>query len=629
MRHHVVSLSLIWFSLTALTLGTALLAGAPAAADGPATILVTTSADNTIGTCPDASACTLRAAIDAANGDTSGDPLIIAFNPDIFPAADPATITIATEPLPAIERDDVTIDASSAGVRLSAFGQSLDGTANGIVLAGTRDAVRGLTIDGFPASCILVEGANATVGGDASGRQGNRLGACASGVGVTGPLAIVSGNTIGFSAADNTAASVQTGILVTSGGDDTTIGDPGSCGATCGNIVGNTPVALRVGTGAGAELTGVMITRNIMGHDPSGAAAPIEIGVNLQQPSSDTTVQSNGIFEANTGILVQPDVGGVSVAANRFQQNTFGAIAGLAIDLNGDGVTNPNGSAGHGGANGLLDHPVITRAIQSLITGTVNPDCGSCSVQLYVAQHTPGSPRDYGTTPVPGGTTQADSTGHFSFPSAAVSQGEWLTALVTDGAGNTSEFGPSTRVGSGVAQCGNVTLTPGWNHVGFFGANAVTLDSVFPESGPGSGTVSAIYHLDDGVGSFSAWFAGTTTGRTLSSLEPGEAYWFFANSPVTLNTGFSLSVPVPHTLKPGWNDIVYIGAEGDVRDALATVAGDYDGVFRWTNDGPGAHWDTYGDASTPSWARGFTNLQTCTAYDIYATADGTIVPLQP
>ncbi|HXU23796.1 MAG TPA: hypothetical protein VN697_07185, partial [Tepidiformaceae bacterium] len=79
----------------------------------------------------------------------------------------------------------------------------------------------------------------------------------------------------------------------------------------------------------------------------------------------------------------------------------------------------------------------------------------------------------------------------------------------------------------------------------------------------------------------------------------------------------------------GWNDIVYIGAEGDVRDALATVAGDYNGVFRWTNDGPDAHWDTYGDASTPSWARGFTDLQTCTAYDIYATADGTIVPLQP
>ena len=278
------------------------------------------------------------------------------------------------------------------GVRLSAFGQSLDGTANGIVLAGSHDTLRGLSVDGFPASCILVKGDHATVGGHATARQGNRLGACASGVAITAPGAAVSGNAIGFAAADNTPATVQTGILVTSGGDSTVIGDPGTCGADCGNIIGNTPIAIRVGTGAGAAFAGVTIARNTIGRDASGGAAPVETGVNLQQPSNDTTVQSNGIFDANTGILVQPDVGGVGVAANRFQQNTFGSMSGLAIDLNGDGVTNPNGSGGHGGANGLLDHPVFTRAIQSLITGTVNPNCGSCLVQLYVAQHTPGSP---------------------------------------------------------------------------------------------------------------------------------------------------------------------------------------------------------------------------------------------
>ncbi|MGH2633945.1 MAG: hypothetical protein ACRDG3_11090, partial [Tepidiformaceae bacterium] len=477
--------------------------------------------------------------------------------------------------------------------------------------------------------CVLVQGANAAVGGDAAGRQGNRLGACSSGVAVTAPGAVVSGNVIGFGPSDNTASTVQTGILIASGGDATVVGDPGNCASRCGNIIGNAPAAIRIGTGAGAAFSGVMVARNTLGHDPSGAAAPVGIGMNLQQPSTGTTVQSNGIFSAHTGILVQSDVDGVSVNGNRFQQNTFGSIAGLAIDLNGDGVTNPNGSSGHGGANGLLDHPTFTRAIQSLIAGTVNADCGGCTVQLYIAQHTPGSPDDYGTTPVPGGTTQATSTGQFSFITPAVSQGQWITALVTDAAGNTSEFGSSTRVGSGVAQCGNITLTPGWNHVGFFGANPVTLDSLFPDAGPGAGSVSAIYHLEDGSGTFSQWFSGNAPGRTLNSLEPGDAYWFFATATVTLNAGFSLSVPVPVSLKPGWNDVVYIGAEGDVQDALATIAGGYSGVYQWANDAADPHWDAYGDAGTPAWARGFNFMESCATYDVYATAAGTIVPLQP
>jgi len=630
MRARLLPVLLPLLALSGLTLSTLLLdSAATAAAVAPVTIMVTTAEDNSTGTCPDAHLCTLRAAIAAANDDVTGAPITIAFSPASFPAATPATITITTAALPTINRDGVTIDASPVGVRVSAYGQSLSGTSNGLVLAGAGDTVRGLSIDGFPASCVLVQGANATVGGDAAGREGNRLGACSSGVAVTAAAAVVSGNAIGFAPGDNTASTVQTGILVTAGAAGAVIGDPGTCGTACANVIGNAPTAIRIGTGAGVAFTGVTISRNTIGHDPAGAPAPVGIGVNLQQPSSGTTVQFNGIYSANTGILVQPDVDGVSVAGNRFQQNTFGTVTGLAIDLNGDGATNPNGSSGHGGANGLLDHPVFTRAIQSLITGTVNANCSGCAIQLYVANHSPGSPNDYGTIPVPGGTTQAGTGGQFSFATPAVSQGQWVTALVTDAAGNTSEFGPSTRVGTGVAQCGNITLTAGWNHVGFFGANPVTLDSIFPDIGPGAGNVSAIYHLEDGAGTFSAWFAENAPGRTLSSLEPGDAYWFFATGPVTLNTGFSLSVPVPVPVKAGWNDVVYIGAGGDVRDALSSVAGGYKGVFLWTNDGPDAHWGAYGDASTPTWARGFSALQTCGAYEVYATADGTIVPLQP
>lgn len=592
-------------------------------------ITVTSNADNASGSCPDPATCTLREAITSANNDASGAPVLVNFSPAVFPVGGGATITIATSALPAITRDNVTVDASNNGVRISAYGQSLGSTSNGLVLGGQHDAVFGLAIDGFPASCVFVQGAGAAVGGSVAARQGNRLGSCSSGVAVTAVSAVVSGNVIGFAPGDNTAATIQTGILVTAGGGGTVIGDPGSCGAACGNVIGNAPTAIRIGTGVGSAFSGVTIERNILGHDPSGAPAPIGVAINLQQPSSGTTVQENGIYSSGTGILVQPDVNGVSVTGNRFIQNTFGALSGMAIDLNGDGITNPNGSGGHGGANGLLDHPVFTRAIQSLVSGTVNPNCGGCTVQLYLAQHTAGSPNDYGTTPVPGGTTQASSAGLFSFASPAVSQGQWVTALVTDAAGNTSEFGPSTRVGTGVAQCGNITLTPGWNHVGFFGPNAVTLDSSFPDSGPGSGNVTAIYQLEDATGDFSQWFANNAPGRTLNALEPGSSYWFFATAPVTLSAGFSLSVPVPVTIKPGWNDFVYIGAGGDVLDALSSIAGDFNGVFQWVNDAAGAHWSAYGDVSTPTWARGLTALQMCGAYEVYATAPATLVPLQP
>ncbi len=348
------------------------------------------------------------------------------------------------------------------------------------------------------------------------------------------------------------------------------------------NVVGNSDTAIRVGTGSEAAFGGTRIVRNVIGRGPDNSPAPVTTGIVIAQPSTGTLVQSNTIAYAATGISVAADVDGVSVTGNRFQQNTFQALSGMAIDLNADHVVNPNDEGdADTGANGLINSPTFTRAIQSTLTGSAGPTCGGCTVQIYLAQHVPGGATDYGTVPVAGGTVVADATGHFTLDTPAVTAGQWITGLVTDAVGNTSEFGASTRVGAGVAQCGNVTLVPGWNHVGFFGAEPANLGSIFPESGESPGAVTAIYHLRDGSTDFDHWFASDSSDRTLNVLEPGEAYWFFAERAVTLTAGFSLSVPLPVTLKPGWNDIVYIGASADVRDALHSVAGDYNGLFQW------------------------------------------------
>ena len=599
---------------------------APTSTPG-ATVLVTSAADGGSSSCPSPANCTLRKALETANLDGSGYPVTVTFDPATFPVATPATITIGSSPLPVVSRAWVTVDGSSAGVRIEGNSQNLTGTPNGLVLTGAQSGVRGLSVHHFSGACIILAGDGSTAGGDDAQHHGNRVGNCGTGIILSGDSSSASGNRVGFAAVDEAASQVGVGILVT--GPNATIGESGIGGGSV-NVIGNAVTGIRVGSGAGVAFSGVHLARNTIGTDSAGGTAPVNVGIDLRQPGSVTTVASNVIANAATGISVALDSGGVSVKGNRFQQNTFGALTGLAIDLNADGITNPNdGGDGDAGANGLLNHAVITRAVQAHISGSAGATCAGCSVQLYVAAHQPGSPNDYGSVPIPGATANTDSAGAFAFDNPAVTPGQWVTALVTDIAGNTSEFGPSARVGAGIAQCGNVALTPGWNHIGFFGPDAITLAGTFPADTAGPSNVSAIYHLQDGTGGFQQWFSNTSAGRTLTTLEPGEAYWFYADSPATLTAGFSLSVPLPIQLKTGWNDIVYIGASADVRDALGSIAGKYRDLYHWLPDASKGHWTAYGDGTEPSWARDFSLLQACGTYEFFVTEDAVLTPLQP
>src|SRR5690606_11106252 len=123
---------------------------------------------------------------------------------------------------------------------------------------------------------------------------------------------------------------------------------------------------------------------------------------------------------------------------------------------------------------------------------------------------------------------------------------------------NTSEFGPSARVGTGILQCGNVTLRPGWNSAGYFGS-VVNLSDVFPPASAPPGPVVSIHRLNDGTRDYRSWFRGASELSTLTSLAPGEAYWYWAETGTTVPGSFTLGVPVPIELSEGWNHFVYIG----------------------------------------------------------------------
>ncbi|MEO9256486.1 MAG: hypothetical protein ABI305_13175 [Tepidiformaceae bacterium] len=591
--------------------------------DATVSIVVSNAGDSGAAVCPSATQCTLRRAIEVTNADVSGDPVLLSFDPETFPFANPVTISVGSSPLPVVTRDDATIDASAAGVWIIGESQEVGGNISGLTFTGAAAVVRGLTLSHFSGACLSVAGADSVVGGDTRLHQGNRLGECGVGIAVAGDAATVSGNEVGF-ASDGSPAGGSVGVLVTA--SNATIGDDGQ-GTGERNVVGNVVIGVQVGNTTGSAISATRIVQNTIGRDPLGNPAPVVVGVSLRQPSSGATVERNTIAYAGTGIAVAAYVDGVAVTNNRFVQNTFEALTGLAIDLDADGATNLNDASDlDGGANGLLNHPTFTRAVQSRITGQ---SCGGCSVQLYLASHLAGSPNDYGSVPIAGATVTADASGSFSFENPAATSGQWVTAVATDAAGNTSEFGPSTRVGTGIAQCGNVTLSPGWNHVGFFGPGPLTLSDLFPNGVAGASEVRAIYHLDDGTGGFRQWFSDNAPGRTLDTLLPGEAYWFYADQAVALDSGFSLSVALPIELKAGWNDIVYIGATADVRDALDAIAGKYTGVYQWIPDQSAGHWAVYGDASTPGWARGFNEMQACGTYELLVTADAVLTPLQP
>ncbi|MGE3075547.1 MAG: hypothetical protein AB7N24_17670 [Dehalococcoidia bacterium] len=581
-------------------------------------VVVTSQGDASGGSgavCPDPGLCTLRHAIEVANEDAEPGTFKITFDPAVFPADSPVSILIGSTALPSVSREEVWIDGSGAGVSVVGTSGALSASQNGLTATGMKFSLSGLNIRGFSASCVAVTGDGAQVGSIAAG---NVFGGCANGVAVAGAGSVITGNEIGFTPA-GAADPVQTGVIVAAG--NVTAGGP-STPEGAGNVIGFADVGVFVGAGAGPAFSGVLIEGNVIGNRPNGEAAPVGVAVMLSQPSALTTVRRNSFENAQTGIQVRPDPGN-SVVRNTFKLNTFEAIAGLAIDLGADGVRNPNDEGDLDlGPNNLLNHPVISRATQISVNGTA---CAGCEVQLYLADHEPGGATDFGRLPIPLGTAIADGSGQFQVSNPAASAGDWLVALATDPDGNTSEFGPPARIGSGAVLCGNVQLQAGWNHVGYFGSETVALLDTFPAD-PG-GSITAIFRTIDGADQWQRWYRGTAAERTLNTVQPGESYWFYATSPVTLTGGFSVSFPVPVELEAGNNDLTYLGATAHVLDALSSLGGAFRGLYRY--DSTASAWERFGDPSVPAWAQDFTTLDACGTYQIQLDAPATLVPLQP
>jgi len=318
-----------------LALGSLLLAAAVSAA----TFVVNSTgdepdADLSDGLCGSAlGACTLRAAIEQANALPSADT--IAFN---IPGPGVHTI-IPASPLPALTDDaGVTIDGytqpgssantlpigNDAVLTIEIDGTAAGGFVNGLRVQGTNATVRGLVINRFALSGILI----------ASG-YGHHVGGCFLGTDPTGTIgrANQTGLTIDLTglASAPTAASLPSVALI------------GGLGVADRNLLsGNSSLGLAVGFGT----TNCVIQNNYIGTDASGEVALPNQGGGLALESIDTFVGGGNLFggEGFSGANVVSGNGGfgilVAVLGETFiVGNLVGTDArGLVAVPNGTGI---------------------------------------------------------------------------------------------------------------------------------------------------------------------------------------------------------------------------------------------------------------------------------------------------
>lgn len=150
---------------------------------------------------------------------------------------------------------------------------------------------------------------------------------------------------------------------------------------------------------------------------------------------SDLNVISGNEVSGNSsdGVYIE-DSERVTITHNRISGND-----GIGINLAGgegesnDGVTPNDIGDGDGGANTLLNYPVLNGISGSSLVGTA---CAFCTVEVYRSDD---DPTGHGEGPVFIGETEAPD-GAFLLPLCGVGEGDTVTATATDQSGDTSEF---------------------------------------------------------------------------------------------------------------------------------------------------------------------------------------------
>ena len=274
--------------------------------------------------------------------------------------------------------------------------------------------------------------------------------------GATGNL--VAGNLIGTNAKGTAAlANRSAGVNITNAQNNTVGGSTAAPGTGAGNVIsGNGTDGVEI---VGASSTGNLVQGNLIGlaADGTNPLGNTNHGVFITQEAANNTVGGTAAHAGNrmahnggTGVLIgsDPQAGFQTPAGsgNSVEGNSIFANAGTGIDLGPDDGFTPNDPGDTDtGPNDLLNTPVLTSAFLSgtslfltgfLDTGAVGP--------LRIELFTNPAGGSQGQTFLTALSVVANNGVAVFAPTltapATVLAGQTLTATVTDGAGNTSEF---------------------------------------------------------------------------------------------------------------------------------------------------------------------------------------------
>jgi len=393
----------------------------PGAEASPTTFTVNSTADPGDGTC-DATECTLREAIAAANANAGTDTIDF----DI-PGTGPRTIQPASA-LPDIT-DPVTIDGytqpgatpntnppgsgSNAVLRIELDGTNAGANANGLTITAGNSTVKGLVINRFAGtgSGVLLQ----TNGGNVI--EGNYIGTDVNG---TADL----GNT-------------SWGVYI-SGARSNTIG---GTAAGAGNVIsGNDGYGVYI---AGSGASENQVQGNYIGTDKNGTSAlgNSSVGVYIYLPSGNTiggtTAEARNVISGNAyGVFIS----GSGTSGNQVQGNYIG--------------TDVTGTAALGNSNtGVFIYDAPSNTIGGRAAGTGNVISGNGSVGVYI--------------------TRSGSTGNQVQGNLIGTDKDGISALGNASHGVLIEWGPTLNtIGGTAAGAGNTIAHNGGDGARVLGASA-------------------------------------------------------------------------------------------------------------------------------------------------------------
>lgn len=281
---------------------------------------------------------------------------------------------------------------------------------------------------------VQIQGDGNDVGGLVIPDQHNVISGNDQGIQIlsTGSSNSIAGNFIGTTAVGLNALGNETGLLVT-----------GSNNSIPGNVISGNVDGIII------EGNYNLVRQNVIGLAAdeatslpnTGHGVLLDNGAQANELGGAANLANRIAFNGGDGIRLE----GAAGNRNKIRGNAIYANDGLAIDLDGDGVTSNDPGDTDSGANERQNYPVLNYTPGN-IRVEANLDSHPSSVftiDVYRSQSCDPSGFGEGQQHLDSGLMTTDSTGQvfFEFDLAGlVSPGNGVTATATDPDGNTSEF---------------------------------------------------------------------------------------------------------------------------------------------------------------------------------------------